>query len=166
MIRDSRDFYLPSFLKGVRTSMALAFRINKPVKSIPEEFAHRYSDKFYPGLLFYGIPKDEYPPNRYNTLETSFNFSVFISNEYFPVEQKSDNPPLKMDAGNKFQYQNDKLIDTRQLCDSLMAYYSSLFLLKIGDFIVYQYPLSDPLFPGSIIRLYNQDSVFFDLIIK
>lgn len=166
MIRDSRDLYLPSFLKGVRVSMALAFRINKPVKSLPCQFAHRYSNIFYPGLLFYGIPKDEYLPNRYNTLETCFNFSVFISNEFFPVKQNAGIHTLKMEAGDIFKYESDRLNDTRQLRDSLITKYSNLFLLKIGDFLVNQYPLSDPLFPGNIVRLYNQDSFFFDLRIK
>jgi hypothetical protein len=163
MIRDSRDLYLPAFLKGVRASMALAFRVDKPVKSVPSKFAHRYSDKFYPGILFYGVPKDEYPPNKYHTLETSFNFSVFISNEFFPIGQ---NPPLEMNAGDKFYFQSDGLIDTRELCNSLITQYSNLFLLKIGDFVVYQYPLSDMIVPGHIVRLYNQDSVFFDLAVK
>lgn len=166
MIRDSRDLYLPAFLKGVRASMALAFRINKPVKSVLPKFAHRYSDKFYPGIVFYGIPKEEYSTNRYNTLETSFNFSLFISNESFPVSQNLSSSSIIMDAGETFQYQSNDITDTRELCDTLITQYSALFLLKIGDFVVYQSPLSDSLLPGSIVRLYNHDSVFFDLTVK
>lgn len=51
--KDSRDIYLPDFVKALSLSPVIYIKVTKPGRSISEKFANRYYDSFGFGCLLY-----------------------------------------------------------------------------------------------------------------
>lgn len=63
--KDSRDIYLPDFVKALSLSPVLFVKITKPGRSISERFASRYYDSFGFGCLLYAENLIDVHPEAY-----------------------------------------------------------------------------------------------------
>ena len=63
--KDSRDIYLPDFVKALSLSPVLFVKVTKPGRSISERFASRYHDSFGFGCLLYAEDLMDSHPEAY-----------------------------------------------------------------------------------------------------
>ena len=137
LISRRKPFFIPDFSEDVHYEAELVVRINRLGKHIDEKFAHKYYDDISVGVDF--TARDLQSELKENGLPwekaKAFDGSAAVGS-FIPKASLSDI------AGIHFQlFKNDGLAQdghTRDMIfsvDTLIAYISAFFTLKIGDLI-------------------------------
>lgn len=136
LIRDSSDLYLPSFAEGCQLSAGIVFKIEKPAKSVSGKFAHRYITHYSPALIVEPLLKSGSPASLAQIARNMLDNTTRVPKEFIPiVDAESSNATLGLWVdGREVALYNKELL-LRDISNNLLERLSSLFSLKIGDFI-------------------------------
>lgn len=137
LLHNNDAFFYPNFSSDIHYELEVVVRIDKVGKSIAKEFAHRYYSEIGLGIDFTArdvqqkCKKEGLPWEKAKAFDYSAAISKFIDKEKLPPVdelnfelQKNKNIVQKGYTGNMIFS-----------IDSLIAYISKYFTLKIGDLI-------------------------------
>lgn len=137
ILKDGEAFYYPDFSSDIHHEVEIIVKINKMGKNIEEKFAHKYYDEVGIGIDFTardiqsklkskGLPWD---------LAKGFNGSAPISE----FVSKSKFPDLKNLNFNLLVNGEEKQVGNTSMMlypiDTIIAFVSKYFTLKVGDII-------------------------------
>ncbi|MFN3850098.1 MAG: fumarylacetoacetate hydrolase family protein [Spirosomataceae bacterium] len=137
ILKDGEAFYYPDFSSDIHHEVEIIVKINKMGKNIEEKFAHKYYDEIGIGIDFTardiqsklkakGLPWD---------LAKGFNGSAPIS-EFVPKTKYADLKNLNFNLlvnGEEKQVGNTSMM--LYPIDTIIAFVSKYFTLKVGDII-------------------------------
>lgn len=83
--KESRDIYLPDFVKTLSLSPVLFIKITKPGRSISEKFASRYYESFGFGCLLYAENLLDAHPEAYASA-SCLDHSSILPSQMSPIE--------------------------------------------------------------------------------
>lgn len=137
LLRDNKPFYIPSFSSEIEHEIEIVVRINRLGKNINKKFAHRYYDEIGLGVDFTArdIQRSQRAKGGPWEIAKAFDNSAVIS-PFIPLTSISNPKAIEFSLsknGALVQCGNtsNMLFDI----DSLIAYVSQFFMLKIGDLI-------------------------------
>lgn len=97
--KESRDIYLPDFVKSLSLSPVLFIKITKPGRSISEKFANRYYESFGFGCLLYAENLMDEHPESY-ACASCLDHSSILPSEMYPsaLLEKEQNFKVEIDG--------------------------------------------------------------------
>lgn len=137
LLRGSSPFFIPQFSNEIHHEVEILVRICKVGRSLEERFAHRYYDEVGIGIDFTARDLQDELKKKGLPWEKSkaFDHSAYVS-EFFPKSKYNDlnnlNFGLQINGEIK---QTGNTSDMLFTIDSIIAYVSRFFTLKIGDVI-------------------------------
>lgn len=136
ILKDDADFYLPDFSQDVHHELEIIVKINKIGKNIEEKFAHKYYNEIGLGIDFTArdvqseLKSKGLPWELAKGFDGSAPISQFISIEGLDL-QNLDFSLLLNDKPQQFGNTSLMIYSI----DSIIAYVSKYFTLKVGDII-------------------------------
>lgn len=133
-----QPFFIPPFSKDVHHEVEVIVKINKIGKFIDKKFAHKYYDEIGLGIDFTARDLQESLKSKGLPWEKAkaFDGAAVVSRDFIPKEDLGNLAKLSFEL-----YKNDILQqrgNTSHMLwdiDSIIAYVSQYFTLKIGDLI-------------------------------
>jgi len=169
VLRNNKPFYLPDFSDEIHYETELIVKINKLGKSISEKFAYRYYDEIGLGIDFTArdiqrrLKKEGKPWEICKSFDNSAVIGDFLPKEILGDVQNID---FHLDMnGETVQKGNSK--DMIFKIDSLIAYISTFFTLKMGDIIFTGTPVGvGKVHIGDRLQGFIFDNKMFDFQVK
>ncbi|MDP5120886.1 MAG: fumarylacetoacetate hydrolase family protein [Spirosomaceae bacterium] len=136
ILKDNADFYLPGFSHDIHHELEIIVKISKIGKNIEEKFAHKYYDEIGLGIDFTardlqselkskGLPWE---------LAKGFDGSAPISKFIPKAGLDLQNLDFNLLLNDKTQQSGNTSLMIYSI-DSIIAYVSKYFTLKVGDII-------------------------------
>lgn len=136
ILKDNADFYLPDFSQDIHHELEIIVKISKIGKNIEEKFAHKYYDEIGLGIDFTardlqselkskGLPWE---------LAKGFDGSAPISKFIPKAGLDLQNLDFNLLLNDKTQQSGNTSLMIYSI-DSIIAYVSKYFTLKVGDII-------------------------------
>ena len=156
LIKESKDYYLPSIIEYLELTPAIVIRIDRAAKGLSRQFAHRYISQYSYGILIYPQVKEQYfnpdqiviyekayriekflPFFFQETLKTTLDSTTYISDNFFPMDEiKQEEEVVSLTIGKHiYRY---KIPPSNLLKDKifeLMENITTLSSLKTGDLL-------------------------------
>ncbi|MDH6534657.1 FAA hydrolase family protein [Parabacteroides sp. 52] len=137
LLKDGKPFFIPDFSSEIEYETELVVKISRLGKNIAERFAHRYYEEVSVGIDFTARDLQRHLRAQGLPWERSkaFDHSAVVGT-FVPLQEMGDINALAFHLdinGEKVQEGNTK--DMLFPVDSLIAYISRFFTLKIGDLI-------------------------------
>lgn len=98
--KDSRDIYLPDFVKALSLSPVLFVKVTKPGRSISERFASRYHDSFGFGCLLYAEDLMDSHPEAYASASCLDHTSILPA-DMLPIDRLSEEQDFRIYTDGK-----------------------------------------------------------------
>lgn len=138
ILKDNKPFFIPDFTSNVHYEVEVVVKIAKLGKNIAERFAHRYYEELTLGIDFTARDLQESLKAKGLPWEVSKGFdNSALLGEFRHKEEFSDNVNNLyfelIKNNNRVQEGNTSLMI--HSIDSIIAYASRFFTLKIGDLI-------------------------------
>lgn len=136
ILKDDADFYLPDFSQDVHHELEIIVKINKIGKNIEEKFAHKYYNEIGLGIDFTArdvqseLKSKGLPWELAKGFDGSAPISQFISIEGLDLQ----NLDFSLLLNDKPQQSGNTSLMIYSI-DSIIAYVSKYFTLKVGDII-------------------------------
>lgn len=168
LVKDSANFYMPTFLSGLGISFGYAFRIEKPAKGVASKYSSRYINRYAEGVILYGVLNNTTALNSYNTSETSFDNSTYI---VYPMKNICDSEALcdttlsldrslSLICNGKEYLPQEEFPNLETIAGEMLEKFSAQFSFKTGDIIFIESSRVHPLITPCEIRLFsNQTTV-------
>lgn len=168
ILRDGEPFYYPDFSQDIHHEVEIVLKINKMGKNIEEKFAHKYYDEIGIGIDFTardiqsklkakGLPWE---------LAKAFNGSAPISN-FVPKSNFQDLKNLNFHLDiNQERKQTGNTAMMLFPFDTIIAFVSRYFTLKVGDLIFTGTPAGvSPIKIGDKLEAYieNEKMLAFEV---
>lgn len=133
-----QPFFIPPFSNDVHHEIEVIIKINRIGKFIDKKFAHKYYDEIGLGIDFTARDLQESLKNKGLPWEKAkaFDGAAVVSRNFIPKEELGNLSNLSFEL-----YKNDILQQSGNTShmlwdiDSIIAYISQYFTLKIGDLI-------------------------------
>jgi acylpyruvate hydrolase len=137
LIKNNEPFYFPNFSKEIHYEVEVVLRIGKEGKNIDKKFAHKYIDAYALGIDF--TARDLQDQLKAQALPwdiaKGFNGSAPISNfTEWNGETDLNNINFSLNINEK-QVQVGNTADMLFKYDDILAYVSTYFTLRKGDYI-------------------------------
>tara|TARA_B100001109_G_C18827385_1_gene457722 strand:+ start:663 stop:1274 length:612 start_codon:yes stop_codon:yes gene_type:complete len=169
IILKKQPFFIPDFSNDIHYEVEVIIKINRLGKYISKDFSNKYYDEIGLGIDFTArdlqqkLKNQGLPWEKAKSFDSSALIGKWVSKSFF--ENINDiNFSLK---------KNDKLVqigNTSQMLldiDSIVAYVSKFFTLKIGDIIFTGTPAGvGPVKINDTLKGYIGDEEFFEVKIK
>lgn len=136
ILKDNADFYLPGFSQDVHHELEIIVKINKIGKNIEEKFAHKYYNEIGLGIDFTArdvqaeLKSKGLPWELAKSFDGSAPISKFISIDGLDLQ----NLDFRLLLNDKPQQSGNTSLMIYSI-DSIIAYVSKYFTLKVGDII-------------------------------
>ncbi len=137
MVIDNKPFFIPDFSKDIHHEVEIVLKINKPGKSIAEEFAHKYYEELTVGIDFTArdiqkIQKTKgLPWEKAKGFDNSAPIGKFVSKKNLPA---MNNLSFHLDISGK-TVQKGNTSDLLYSFDKIIAFISQFITLRVGDLI-------------------------------
>lgn len=168
-LKNNKPFYLPDFSDEIHYETELIVKINKIGKNVAPKFANRYYDEIGLGVDFTArdiqrrLKKEGKPWEICKAFDNSAVIGGFLSKNEFENVQNIDFH-LDLD-GVTVQHGNSK--DMIFEIDTLIAWVSKYFTLKIGDILFTGTPVGvGKVSIGNRLEGYIFDKKMFDFQVK
>ena len=168
-LKNNKPFFIPDFSDEVHYETELIVKINRIGKNIAPKFAHRYYDEIGLGVDFTArdiqrrLKKEGKPWEVCKAFDNSAVIGNFLPKDELGDVQKIEFH-LDMD-GKTVQQGNSK--DMIFEIDTLIAYVSKFFTLKIGDILFTGTPVGvGKVSIGNRLEGYIFDKKMFDFQVK
>lgn len=138
LLKDNKPFYLPDFSDDIQHELEVVVKINKAGKNIAERFSHRYYEELTVGLdltardLQTQLKEKRLPWEISKGFDGSAIIGSFINKN--ELSKTVDNLNFNL-LKNDIEVQRGNTSDMLHSIDSIIAYASKYFTLKIGDLI-------------------------------
>lgn len=169
VLKNNKPFFIPDFSDEVHYETELIVKINRIGKNIAPKFAHRYYDEIGLGVDFTArdiqrrLKKEGKPWEVCKAFDNSAVIGNFLPKDELGDVQKIEFH-LDMD-GKTVQQGNSK--DMIFEIDTLIAYVSKFFTLKIGDILFTGTPVGvGKVSIGNRLEGYIFDKKMFDFQVK
>lgn len=136
LLKDSKPFFIPDFVKDLTYELNIVYRINRLGKNIAERFAHRYYDAVTVGLslidngMLSELKANDAPWELSTGFDGSSVLGKFVLKE--DVSAGSLNVKLEIDSHTTQRLDSADMITP---IDAIIADLSRFYTLKIGDLI-------------------------------
>lgn len=169
LLKDGKPFFIPDFSSEIHYETELVIRISRLGKNIAERFAHRYYDAVTVGIDFTARDLQRKLRAAGNPWELSKGFDgSAVIGEFLPVEQFNDIQNLDFHLaidGGKVQSGNTR--DMLFKVDSIIAWISKFYTLKIGDLLFTGTPAGvGPVSIGQHLEGYLEDKKLLDFYVR
>ena len=169
IILKKQPFFIPDFSKDIHYEVEIIIKINRLGKYISKDFSNKYYDEIGLGIDFTArdlqqkLKNQGLPWEKAKSFDSSSLIGKWVSKSFF--ENINDiNFSLK---------KNNKVVQTGNTSqmlldiDSIVAYVSNFFTLKIGDIIFTGTPAGvGPVKINDTLKGYIGDEEFFEVKIK
>jgi acylpyruvate hydrolase len=168
ILKENEAFYYPSFSEDVHHEIEILVKISKIGKNIEERFAHKYYQEIGLGVDFTArdvqskLKAKGLPWELAKAFDGSAPISYFVDKEGFDLK----NLEFSLDInGQRKQTGNTAMM--LNTIDSIIAFVSQYFTLKVGDIIFTGTPAGvGPVKIGDKLLGKIQETVFLDFEIK
>ncbi len=170
LLRNNEAFYIPSFSKEVHYECELVVKIDRIGKNIEPRFAHRYYSSVALGVDF--TARDLQRELRAQGLPwekaKSFDKSAALSVDFIDVQDLPalNNLNFRLERNGEIVQQTNTS-DMLFSIDTLIAYISTFYTLKIGDLIYTGTPKGvGKVAIGDQLEGYIEGQKMFDFLVK
>lgn len=137
LLKDGKPFFIPDFSSEIHYETEVVVKIDRLGKNIAERFAHRYYSEVTVGIDFTARDLQRQLRERGLPWEISKSFdNSAVIGTFVPLDEVGDinRIPFHLDI-NDTKAQEGNTADMLFPVDTIVAYVSRFFTLKIGDLI-------------------------------
>ena len=169
VLRNNQQFFYPEFSKDVHYEVELVIKINRIGKNILKKFAHKYYKDIGIGIDFTARDLQQkckekgLPWEKAKGFDGSAPLGKFIDKNTLPDLR---NISFRLDLNQK-TVQEGQSKDMLFSFDSIIAYISQFFTLKIGDLLFTGTPQGvGPVKPNDHLEAYIENKKLLDFKVK
>lgn len=168
LVRDSKDFFPPDFVKEISVALSVVVKIAKAAKHTPSEHANRYYNEWGFGLILY--PENLLKSACVNLFSIGKALSpdntAYVTDRFLSIDEIRKIDYLKFTIDNIVLFNNILEIDFQTEIDKSIEEVSKYSSLKSGDLIFIEIIERVPVNIGNNLKLSYSDQVYLDFCIR